>query len=451
MAPPARAPVAGVSEMPDPALTLVGGVAKGIVYLGLVLLLGLLPAAFVLGSGPSVLRRVRTVAEVGAVLTVLASLVQLWTQFLGSLPPGDPTIDMAGIGRFAGTQYALAVWGRTAGALVVLALLGGVPARARAPGAGLRRLVAATGLVVAAMLVVGSVVVNGHGGAGGVLNVGFAVALVHALAAIAWLGGLVLLGALVLRPRSEDHELDRLARWSVYAACAVAVLALTGAVQGISRVGYPEALLTTAYGQVLLGKLAAVTAALLLAAVSLRGTLRRRRSSIRRRQGSLRETEESPTTPPAGALALRTRREAGLVVGAVLASGVLSSLTPARDDWAPTAEATAEIGPYAVRVEIVPARVGPQALRVTVTPPAERFSQPDVLEAPLRRANGGATSLSAEMPYRLPAPRDPGHPTPVTSISAAVGVPTTGLWAVTLTIVVSRLEQYTGEVRYEVR
>src|SRR5690625_3709056 len=99
MAPPARAPVAGVSEMPDPALTLVGGVAKGIVYLGLVLLLGLLPAAFVLGSGPSVLRRVRTVAEVGAVLTVLASLVQLWTQFLGSLPPGDPTIDMAGIGR----------------------------------------------------------------------------------------------------------------------------------------------------------------------------------------------------------------------------------------------------------------------------------------------------------------------------------------------------------------
>src|SRR5690625_6316592 len=63
MAPPARAPVAGVSEMPDPALTLVGGVAKGIVYLGLVLLLGLLPAAFVLGSGPSVLRRVRTVAE----------------------------------------------------------------------------------------------------------------------------------------------------------------------------------------------------------------------------------------------------------------------------------------------------------------------------------------------------------------------------------------------------
>src|SRR5699024_4454481 len=160
---------------------------------------GLLPAAFVLGSGPSVLRRVRTVAEVGAVLTVLASLVQLWTQFLGSLPPGDPTIDMAGIGRFAGTQYALAAWGRTAGALVG-----------------------------AAMLVVGSVVVNGHGGAGGVLNVGFAVALVHALAAIAWLGGLVLLGALVLRPRSEDHELDRLARWSVYAACAVAVLALTG-------------------------------------------------------------------------------------------------------------------------------------------------------------------------------------------------------------------------------
>src|SRR5690625_14655 len=92
--------------MPDPALALVGGVAKGIVYVGLVLLLGLLPAAFVLGSGPSVLRRVRTVAEVGAVLTVLASLVQLWTQFLGSLPPGDPTIDMAGIGRFAGTQYA---------------------------------------------------------------------------------------------------------------------------------------------------------------------------------------------------------------------------------------------------------------------------------------------------------------------------------------------------------
>lgn len=448
---PARAAAAGVSEMPDPVLTLVGGVAKGIVYLGLVLLLGLLPAAIVMGSGPPVLRRVRTVAEVGAVLTVLASLVQLWTQFLGSLPPSDPTIEPASFGRFASTRYALAVWARTAGVLVVLALLGGVLARARAAGAGRGRLGGATGLAVAAVLVVGTVVVNGHGGAGGVASVGFAVTLAHALAAIAWLGGLVLLGALVLRPRSEEPDLERLPRWSVYAAGAVAVLALTGAVQGLDRVGYPEALLTTTYGQVLLGKLAVVTAALLFAAVSLRGALRRRRSSIRCRQGSPRDTDESATSPPTGALALRTRREAGLVVGAVLASGVLSSLTPARDDWAPTGEATAEIGPYAVRVEIVPARVGPQALRVTVTPPAEHFAQPDELEATLRPADGGATSLSAEMPYRLPAPRDPGHPTPVTFVSAAVGVPAAGLWAVTLTIVVSPLEQYTGEVRYEVR
>src|SRR5699024_7482976 len=160
---------------------------------------------------------------------------------------------------------------------------------------------------------------------------------VHPLARIACRGRLVRRGALVLRPRSEHHELARPARRSGYPARAVAVLALTGPEQGISRVGHSEALLTTASGQMLKGKQDALTAALLLAAVSLRGTLRRRRSSIRRRQASLCETEESPTTPPAGALALRTRREAGLVVGAGLASGVLSSLTPARDDWAPTA------------------------------------------------------------------------------------------------------------------
>src|SRR5690625_7601105 len=99
MAPPARAPVAGVSEMPDPALTLVGGVAKGIVYLGLVLLLGLLPAAFVLGSGPSVLRRERTVAEGGALLTVPAAVVQRWARFHCSRPPRGPAPARVGCGR----------------------------------------------------------------------------------------------------------------------------------------------------------------------------------------------------------------------------------------------------------------------------------------------------------------------------------------------------------------
>jgi putative copper resistance protein D len=95
----------------------------------------------------------------------------------------------------------------------------------------------------------------------------------HLLAAGAWLGGLVPLGFILLDYSMRDGEpivdVDRiLLRFSSMGYFAVATLIASGLVNCCFLVGSVSSLLTTPYGQILLGKIALFAAMLALAAAN---------------------------------------------------------------------------------------------------------------------------------------------------------------------------------------
>jgi copper transport protein len=96
---------------------------------------------------------------------------------------------------------------------------------------------------------------SGHAAAGPTAAVGAVVGVVHFSAAAAWFGGLVLLGTCVL-PRAEGGLLGAVARFSSVAFTAMVVIVVTGMVQGWRQVGSLQALGDTAYGRLLVVKVA---------------------------------------------------------------------------------------------------------------------------------------------------------------------------------------------------
>ncbi|HET7517527.1 MAG TPA: CopD family protein [Actinomycetes bacterium] len=108
--------------------------------------------------------------------------------------------------------------------------------------------VSAAGLAVTPAL-------SGHAAAGPTAAVGAVVGVVHFSAAAAWFGGLVLLGTCVL-PRAEGGLLGAVARFSSVAFTAMVVIVVTGMVQGWRQGGSLQALGDTAYGRLLVVKVA---------------------------------------------------------------------------------------------------------------------------------------------------------------------------------------------------
>ena len=134
----------------------------------------------------------------------------------------------------------------------------------------------------------------------------------HVLCMCTWLGGLVmlLLAVPLAARRLELPDRTRLwaavaSRFSRYAVIAVAILLLTGIVQSVALVGSFDALVETAYGRLVLAKIA-----LFLALISL-GAFNQRRLLPRLR--ALAETGDEP-----GRAAALLRRSVAFEVGLVL-------------------------------------------------------------------------------------------------------------------------------------
>jgi copper transport protein len=144
--------------------------------------------------------------------------------------------------------------------------------------------VSAAGLAVTPAL-------SGHAAAGPDAAVGAVVGVVHFSAAAVWFGGLVLLGTCLL-PGAEGGLLGAVARFSSVAFTAMVVIVVTGMVQGWRQVGSLQALEHTAYGRLLVAKMAAF---LLLIAVAGRS-----RALVRRRL-TARALVGAPDSPGPGA------------------------------------------------------------------------------------------------------------------------------------------------------
>jgi copper transport protein len=448
---PAVAVEASPSQQPSAELQLVVGVVKGLLYLGLVAALGLLPAGLVLGADADERRLLRRAARIGAGLSVLASLLQIVTQYLwdASAVPGGATA--AGLGDFVSSSYSEAVLVRVGLLAAALALLpprravdgGGDGGGDGEGGAGRRALAAWWALEgVLALAVLVSVVRNGHGGSGAWWYFGSTV--VHVAAVVAWLGGLAVLGWLVLRRRLPRRRLARLPLWSRYAAVNVGLLAGTGVLQGVVQVRYPAALVDTTYGGILLVKLALVAAALLLGLAGNRWIGRQLAAPGGRAVDGLIAPGETAR------LRGRVRIEAGLGAAIVVVAGVLSSAAPAATAYSPARILHATIGPYTVTVEVGPARRGPESFRVTAESTDAATAPAESVQLDLGQPSGRVQALPVDFPYRLPGPIRAGQATAFTFVSSSVTVPDSGTWTGTLTLVASATDQYTDAFHYQV-
>lgn len=169
-------------------------------------------------------------------------------------------------GRVAAARVALLV----AGCALTSRLARGGAATARSLSWCLAMTVLVVGLCETVALV-------GHTGQGGGLST--AARLVHTLGVSVWLGGLVMLCVVVLPRRRHEELVSLLPRFSILATAAVAALGAAGLVLATDLVGVSAALPTSAYGRVLLAKLA-VVAALLLAAHRSRAHVRLRLQAV---------------------------------------------------------------------------------------------------------------------------------------------------------------------------
>src|SRR5262249_23031562 len=106
---------------------------------------------------------------------------------------------------------------------------------------------------------------SGHGDTGRWPTLGFLTDVAHLGAAAVWLGGLVVL-LVVIRSRRADREVgDGAAAFSKLALPAIAVLILSGVVQGFRQISSWEGLWHTSYARLLLAKVLVVLAIMVIA------------------------------------------------------------------------------------------------------------------------------------------------------------------------------------------
>ena len=197
----------------------------------------------------------RPLLAVVAGVVFLASLVSLCGQT--AMMAGDPAaaLDMAMVGGVVtDSAFGLAVAVRLA--VAVLAIAAGVILR---PGRALWLALSGLGAIA-----LGSLAWGGHGAADEGLHglIHLPADILHLLAAGVWLGALAALALLLIAPSREDPDATRtlhaaLAGFSGIGAAVVAVILATGLVNSWFLVGPNRipAMLTTAYGQLLLIKI----------------------------------------------------------------------------------------------------------------------------------------------------------------------------------------------------
>lgn len=276
---PAAARAAAPGVAPDLALPRV------MLFLGLALALGGLVAAWdaarVTGRRPAI----RPLRRVGAALAAAGAAGQLLV--IGGTP--DRIVDLVRSGGPARLLLAELML------LLAAFLVPRIRPMAAWPAAAL----------VGVVLLEG---VRAHPGkVGG--GPGVALTVVHLLAASVWVGGLVHVLRLAVRWRGTTEPIQVVvASYARTALVLVAVIAATGTANALLLLPAWRDVVETSYGQLLIGKLGVFLAVVAAAAAA--------RSLLRRRSGR--------------ALGRAAVLEAGLLVIVVIASGALTTATPAR-------------------------------------------------------------------------------------------------------------------------
>jgi copper transport protein len=243
-------------------------VVRYIGYAGLVLLIGpvlvisLLWPARLSRSGPA------TLIWTGMGVVTLATLAGIWLEVPYTTGGGPFDVDGSGLrnvlsGTF-GTAHLIRLGLLVAITLLLRPLLRGQTGR-----------VDQILLAVLGAAAVFTWPVSGHPAASPVAAVSVVVDAVHLTSMAVWLGGLLMLVAFLLRQANERELGAILPIWSRWATLAVGALVLAGTVQALIEVGTPDALVSTAYGQLIIAKVVLLGAVISVAAYSRKLVLRR--------------------------------------------------------------------------------------------------------------------------------------------------------------------------------
>lgn len=331
------------------AVTSVLAAARGAGYLGMVLALGAPLVLWILWRGGRGDRWIRTPALAGAGLVAVGALAELL--FQGPARAGLRAADAFDPGLLTETVQTVAGASQVI-RLIAAAVIAWWAARTtgRGPAAPMPIL---TGIALTAV-VAATMAVTGHSGAGVLVGWSIPADIAHTAAMTVWFGGLVVFTVAAVRAGAETPAptaLADLGRFSRWATVCVAVLIGTGLFQTWRTVRFPAALIDTAYGRLLLVKVAIVAVVVILGAGARRW---------------VRRTDDAQ--PPERAVVRRLRR--GLVgellfgAAVIAVTAVLTGTASAREAYRPVITQTVESGPQTLRAELDPARTGTAVLTV---------------------------------------------------------------------------------------
>ncbi len=396
----------------DPALRAAMSATRYAGYAGLVLLVG--PAVMLALLWPQRLSRrpVGRLLWTGAGLVGASTLAGLWLQAPYSTGAALSEVSVGDVRDVLSSTYGQAHLVRLAVLIAAVLLLRPVAAgRARRSDLGVLGVLALVGLATWPA--------SGHAVASPLPAVSMVVTLVHLAAVTFWIGGLVVLAGFLLR-RANERELGAiLPVWSSWAAAAVAALLVAGLVLVLIEVGTPDALIGTAYGQLLLAKVGLVAVVIAVAAYS-RRLVRQRVASSRPR-----------------AMRAAVALEAVLLAVVVGMSAVLVQTTPARTAVAGSQAVTStdfattlDSALFSLQVVVEPAEQGSNTVHMySFTPEGE----------PLPVEEWFAT---AALPAEGIEPMDiPLLPIADNHALGEVSLPVAGEWEFTFTLRVSEIDQ----------
>lgn len=315
---PAAAPVA-VDEQRTGALDVGADVAQGLVYAGMVLLLGVAAATTLWWPRALALRRLRVTVRVGWLLAVIATAGQLLLQGPRAANQGWGAVwRFVGLDQTFGEAYGWELAMRLALLLLVTPLL------TRRALTGLRGRRTVLGVVAGVALLL-TVALAGHESVGTDVPLAMTAAMVHLLAMTVWLGGVTALAVVVLPASGGAGQVsaDSMPRWSLTAYVCVVLLVVSGEYQASRQLEPVQALWSTSYGLVLLTKIGLV--AIVLAA----GAFAHRRVHTCTPDGFLHDGVTA-------AIRHNVRLESATAVLVVAATAVLVSLPPGNTTYGPT-------------------------------------------------------------------------------------------------------------------
>jgi copper transport protein len=215
-----------------------------------------------------------------AAVGVLSTLASISLEAVYSSGGGASTLfNGSALRQVVDARFGTAALWR-AGLLLVLACYAIAPVVTAKRG---RRIAAEIPLALAALAVGATFAYGGHGYTGRWPVFGLVLDISHLTAAAVWLGGLVLLAVALRRHADPEEARAALGRFSRLALPAIAVVVLSGTLQGWRQIGTWSALWHTSYARLLIIKVLVVLAIVVLASASrdaLRGRLARRPSEV---------------------------------------------------------------------------------------------------------------------------------------------------------------------------